>query len=546
MSPAGRYLTASFFVAALLLRLLLLSLRGPFLEFDETYYLLIARSLLEGHGYQMNGLPQVAFPPLPAFLYALLGLIWHDMVQAGRLAAALMGAALIFPVGALARRSFGSAAGPIAEGLVVVMPTLMTFAPVPRTYAESLYFGPEPLYLLLFCCAGLALARAFAEGSAAMAAFCGLLAGLTYLTRNEAIAFAPLAALLLLASPRRAVAVPAFLAAFIAVGIHYPIYLHEVSGHWSLSGKVASAVLIREAVSRKVLDDDQRPFEALHYSLDERGAAMRSSYWGHDPAAPPSVSDAALLGISMETMLSNARVVLTRMLPTILPWSIWPLALVGLVFSGIKSPRAGPERPAALLALAAMIVPSLLVCLLLFVEPRHHLYLVPVALVFAAGGIDRIVSIPPLRHVLVRGTLLGALFATLLWTSIQPLVRPAGMEETRRDSERIQMVGARLDTMLPAGEPIMSWHPAIAWHAHRPWFVLPADRLPRIAAYAAGRGVRTIVFETQVHGPPPGGDPGIPFTVFRLEAIPAEALAAGRFELRKIEEDSLLALYRVE
>lgn len=91
----------------------------------------------------------------------------------------------------------------------------------------------------------------------------------------------------------------------------------------------------------------------------------------------------------------------------------------------------------------------------------------------------------------------------------------------------------------------MSWHPAVAWYAHHPWRVLPAEKFARIAAYAARHHVRMVVFETQVHGPPPGQSADVPFAVFRIDPMPLEALAAGQFDLRKVEQDALYALYVV-
>ena len=338
----------------------------------------------------------------------------------------------------------------------------------------------------------------------------------------------------------------AFLVALACVSIPYPIYLHSVTGHWSLSGKAASAVLIRESISRKVVDDDPRSFEALHYALDEEGVAMRSNYWGEDPSAPRAAAGAPVLGIAASEALANVRIAVGRMLPTILPWSIWPFVLIGLALSAVEFARAGPERVGALFALSGMIVPSVLVCLLLFVEPRHHLYLVPVATVFAAGGISWILSRPRSGSGALRILLPALLGGILLWGSVRQLGHAGEIEAARRTFAEIRRLGVRLGEDLPAGEPIMSWHPAVAWYAHRPWRVLPAERFARVAAYAARRGVSTIVFETQVHGPPPGQDAGVPFWVFRLASMTPETLAAGRFELRKAAQDPLYALYLVE
>jgi len=539
------------FVAALLLRLLLLSARGDFLEFDETFYLLIARSLVSGEGFRMNGLPQVAFPPLPALLDALLGLVFSNLVAASRVAAAALGAALVFPAAALARMAFGATEGRLAALLVAVMPSLMTFVPVHRSYAGSLYFGPEPLYVFLFTCAGLLLARAAASIRAADALAAGLVAGLTYLARNEAISFIPAAvALLLGAGAHRLRKTAAFLGAAAIAAAPYPLYLHGVTGEWSFSGKTGSAVLIRESIARKVSQDDPARFEALHYALDESGRSMKSSYWGFDPsAAAPSPGPGSLLDTSFEGMRQNLLIYFRRMLPTLLPWFLWPFVLAGCaaaVASVSRRPRtAGRDQCRAMLAMACMTVPSLAVCLLLFVEPRHHLYLVPLLCILCARGITIVLVHTPARAMAAARALVVLLTAGLLWTALHQLadLRDDGAE--LRYLESVRRMGEELRRMVPADDPIMSWHPAIAWYAERPWRVMPADKMARVAAYAIRRGAAVIVYETSVHGPPPGGEGRTPFTLVRLAPADPDQVQAGLFSLRRLDGGDLYETYEL-
>ncbi len=541
----------AIFVAALLLRLLLLSARGDFLEFDETFYLLIARSLVSGEGFRMNGLPQIAFPPLPALLDASLGLVFSNLVAASRVASAAIGAALVFPAAALARRAFGSAEGRLSALLIAVMPSLMTFVPIHRSYAESLYFGPEPLYVLLFACAGLILARAAATARPGDASAAGLMAGVTYLARNEAISFIPAAVMLLFSTGAgRLLRTASFLGAAAIVAAPYPLYLHEVTGDWSFSGKTGSAVLIRESIGHKVYEDDPAGFEALHYALDESGRSMKSSYWGFDSsAAASSPSPAALFDISFEGMRQNLAVYLTRMLPTLLPWFLWPFVLAGCVAavaSVLRRPRsAGRDQCRAMLAMACMTAPSLAVCLLLFVEPRHHLYLVPLLCILCARGITIVIGRTPARAKAAAWALVVLLTASLLWTTLHQLVALREDGADLRYMESVRRMGEELNRTLPAGDPIMSWHPAIAWYADRPWRVMPADQIARVAAYAIRRGAAVIVYETSVHGPPPGGEGRAPFTLVRLADADPDQVQAGRFSFRRIDVGDLYDTYEL-
>ena len=525
--------------------------RGDFLEFDETFYLLIARSLLAGDGLTMNGLPQIAFPPLSALVDAGLGLLSKNLLVISRVASCLMGAATIFPAAALARRAFGDTERILTALLVAVMPSLITFVPVGRTYAESLYFGPEPLYVLLFLAAGLWLARASADRRPRDAALGGLLAGLTYLTRNEAVSFiAAGAALLAFSAKRRWLLALVFAGAAAVAAMPYLIYLHEVTGAWTLSGKTGSAVLIRESIVSKVRDGDPTAFEALHYGLSEDGTAMRSSYWGFDAAAGGSTAgESALFDVTFSSALENAEIYLTTMLPILIPWALWPFALVGTIHALTR--RGGTSEfdrahHGAMWSLLAMLVPSLTVCLLLFVEPRHHLYLVPLLAILSAHGFAWTASAvgPRLRRFVWGAAAL--VIAGLLGLTLSQLVLARRQPAELEYAGAIRRMGEAISRTLPPEEPIMTWHPALAYYADRPWRVMPSASLARIASYAARRNVRYLVFETAVSGPPPGGDPATPFSLVQIGGMTPERIAAGGFTLRRIESGPLFASFAME
>jgi hypothetical protein len=81
--------------------------------------------------------------------------------------------------------------------------------------------------------------------------------------------------------------------------------------------------------------------------------------------------------------------------------------------------------------------------------------------------------------------------------------------------------------LLPPDQPIMSWHPAVAFYARRPWRVMPSSTPRELAAYAVAHGLHLIVYETAVHGVPPGGDPGVPFTLLEIPEAPSATAPRG-------------------
>jgi hypothetical protein len=73
---------------ALLVRAVLLAVRGDYVVYDEGYYLLLARSLRAGQGFALNGLPHVALSPLEPLLVAALSVFGTGEIFVSRLIAA--------------------------------------------------------------------------------------------------------------------------------------------------------------------------------------------------------------------------------------------------------------------------------------------------------------------------------------------------------------------------------------------------------------------------------------------------------------------------
>jgi hypothetical protein len=101
-------------------------------------------------------------------------------------------------------------------------------------------------------------------------------------------------------------------------------------------------------------------------------------------------------------------------------------------------------------------------------------------------------------------------------------------------------VGAYLERHLPADSIVMSWHPAVAIWAARPWRVLPYDSFERIAAYARHEGAAAVVFSS--FEPSPIRRPPRPFTI----VLPGAGTASGsEVQLEPVDETPLLFVGRL-
>lgn len=135
MKPRACLWLAVALVAAA--RLFLLSQRGDYLGYDESYYILLARNIFSGHGYTLNGLPHASFPPLTPLCIGLFSLLFGNAVFASRFISAVAGALLILPVFALARELAGDRAARVSALIVALMPSLNDFMNLGRQIGRA-------------------------------------------------------------------------------------------------------------------------------------------------------------------------------------------------------------------------------------------------------------------------------------------------------------------------------------------------------------------------------------------------------------------------
>jgi len=561
----GRRRLAVVVVAALLARLVLLVLRGDYIVYDEGYYLLLARSLRAGHGFALNGLPHVALSPLQPVLVAAISLVGLPDLWVSRLLGAVCGALLPLPVAAIARRAGVSPGGTLlAAALTAAAPALMSFVPFFPGRTWNLYFGSEPLFLLLVFAATAGAMRA-AEGArwpvwAAVGACC---AG-AFLARGEGLIVAPLIMAMLLAltlARRRAELRRWAVAALVALALATPYlgYLRAMLGRWALSGRVQSrgapaapaAPTPREqggsALDAFIWGGDAEALFRAHYRLTPDGSRMQSEYWGIRRDAAPLVAPAvrpetaaARSAMPSPSSAPGAPPSLVRRfargLSVVMPWWFVALGAVGWVVGRRALRRAW--------WLGAAVLSALLPAIVAYVEPRSLLPLVPVA----AIGLALLWDAAAIRLDGARGSAaLRAGAIVLVVLCVVPVVRD-GWEARGRSAPLQQLagaqraVGALLGSRLPADALVMSWHPALAIWSGRNWRVLPDEPLGRVVPYARAIGVSAIVFSR--FQPSPLADPPRPFTVLLVDDT-TRVPSSGNVRLAAVEDTPLMLVARL-
>jgi 4-amino-4-deoxy-L-arabinose transferase-like glycosyltransferase len=550
-------------VGALALRVVLLLARGDYIVYDEGYYLLLARSLRAGTGFTLNGLPHVALSPLQPVLVALASAAGAPDLWASRVLAALCGALLVFPVAALARLAGGERAVLPAAVLAAVSPALMSFVPFFPGRSWNLYFGSEPLFLLLAFGAVACAVRA-ESGSWRWSLAGGALAALAYLTRLEGAVLAGVLLVVLaarLALRRGSAAAWGRLALAAAAGVlvaaPYLVYLHRELGRWALSGRVQAATgpsggespsAVEGArsggqiLSGFVWQGESDAFLRALNGLDASGTRMASQYWGvrhagataaaaHVAGSRQPADSAGAPGASMHR---TALRVWWEGIGAVVPWWLLAIALVGLAMGLTQAlPWVFPLAVCALL-------PSMLT----YVEPRSLLPLAPLAAIYAGVALARLGARAPTRMAGAATALLPGVVALALarpavrdgvqaWNQMTPLQQVASARRA---------VGEYVAGHLPADATVMSWHPAVAVWAGRPWRVLPYDSFERIMAYARTEGAAAVVFSRFEPSPIP--TPPRAFTIV-LPGAGTAAAGGGRVQLQPVDETPLLFVGRL-
>ncbi len=543
---------------ALVLRLLLLVARGDYIIYDEGYYLLLARSLAAGDGFTLNGLPHVALSPLQPVVVAGLALLGLPDLWASRLLAAAAGAALVFPVAALARRWGGARAAVPAAVFVATAPALLSFVPF-RSGQWNLYFGSEPLFLLLGTSLMVAAIRAVDTGTWRAWAALGTLSALAFLTRLEgAVLGAATGAVAVgfLAAGRRWRELPragVALSAGLLVALPYFAYLRSTLGRWTVSGRVQAAsgplsvpsadvvkARRRDALQSFVWGGDREALWRALYSLDPSGTRMRSQYWGVAPAQERAASAPEVARRSAEEAVATEspdpplpplwRQIL-RALWVDLAWWLVVLGVAGLFFLR--------QRAQALAWLAAPAATVIVPAVLAYVEPRAMLIVVPIAC--ALSGVAVAADVRQLesrlrRRIVTAGVLLllapAAVDLVRAWPQRTPLQQAAAARRA---------VGAYLGAHLDSADRIVSWHPALAVWAKRDWRVLPYDSLAPIVRYARAQQARVLVFST--FDPSPLRDPPRAFTVVLLDA--GSGSGHGDIRLEQVDATPLVLVGRL-
>ena len=175
------YAFVAIMVVSVVLRVAVLRV-DRVVRWDEPDYLMAGRSLFTGQGYAVSGVPELHYAPLFPVAAGLLYPITHDMKLNSDICFVVFGTLALLPFYGLTRRLFGVRVAVVATAFLCVFPPLTASVPFWGTMLE-------PLYLLLIYSALYATWRAWEGQSSAPYLAAGVLFGLAYLTKPEAVVY---------------------------------------------------------------------------------------------------------------------------------------------------------------------------------------------------------------------------------------------------------------------------------------------------------------------------------------------------------------------
>lgn len=478
---------AAIVLAALVLRLIWAA-PARSVRWDEADMLALARNLLLGAGYQIQGPPELHWPPAAPYLAALAMLagvaadraltVWHVLAGA-------LGCGLLF---GLASDVTGNwRVGGLAGLLLAVSPAVAVW---------PLYWGSngEALFLAFLLAGQWATWRMLRGRDAWLAGLAGGSAfAAAYLVRPEGLLYwlLFLGVAVLVALRRRAGwrAIVLYTLTFALLALPYVLYLRQATGLLLVSGKTGITTTLGAAIT------DQGS------ALGEDAGSVLDSTGGEILWLSMEQFDAGLLdSVRSDPALAARRLARNLLaIPDLLLGELAGPLILGLALLGLVARPWSRETTLRQGFWLASLIP-LAVVPLFHVSGRLLTPLVPVLAVWAAEGMLavadwlRATAAPWPRWRPLATVLLVAGLAVVLMNGVwsqrsASLTGQASLFPSHRDAG-IWLAGASRD-----GEPIMTRNTEIGLYAGRPQVALPNATWEEIVAYGAARDARYLVID---------------------------------------------------
>ncbi|MEP6901083.1 MAG: glycosyltransferase family 39 protein [Actinomycetota bacterium] len=474
---------------------------------DGIYYAILGKKIISGDIY---GGISAYWSPLYSFLIGISSLFFQDLEFAGRFVSVVAGTLLIFPAYFLIRNFYGRRSAYLGTILLVIHPSLIL---------SSTWVMTESLYALIFTTAILIGSYALRHGKKRFFFIIGLLFGAAYLTKPESLAFIGLFFVLTAGAKffrrnlqfRRLIAgYLLLLSGFAVFFLPYVVFLHQKTGHWTISQKLLSNVPSFDSG------------KGLLKLTDNGQITMRDRLFGdvYDPENQPTVNQPTVnqpivnqpliasappesphsrfgIGQLISKTFDNLKKQVREHIPAILPYPFILLAIIGLFFRHWTKRRTAKE-----IYLFSFVACTFIGYALTVIELRYLFTIIPILIGWASFGI---VGFSNFVSTTVSGFLKTNRKVNPIWLQIFILITLAAFlkplfssqykpEELQNVPFEEKQAGLWLKHRISQPSLIMASNATSAFYAEAKHIYVPDEEFSVVLEYAKRKKVDYLVF----------------------------------------------------
>jgi 4-amino-4-deoxy-L-arabinose transferase-like glycosyltransferase len=494
-------------LVAAILRLSLLLVNGvdSIVFSGEANYARLGQNLVTGGGYHnMVGQPDLFKPPLFPLTVGVVYLLVGDLVLAGHLVAFTSGLLLLPATYFVARVLFDRRVGLVSALLVAVFPELIRASTVVRS---------EAMYVTLLFVSMYAGYRTAIDPSKTRHLLVGVLFGLCYLVRPQAVGFVVLGAIvtagLIYRRNRerpvwkvagRLASVGLQPLAFMVVASPYLYFLYRESGRFTFGTKTTKNIVQGEV--RAGQSTTGLAHERLVNGLVEGTNVTRGQYLvEHGPSLVEYVTEAPLAIV--RRYLLNLGELYYEVLPRLLPVSLFVLLGAALLVRERGLPR--PDWRAYLYF--SIVLYPLAVLPIFYVTTRFIVPLVPFVLLLVAVGTVTAVRVVHGKLSSVHDAVnrrrtwlvVGGIVALLVFPQV--ITYFPFFPGSYTASPEHKSAGEWLGANSASDAVVMERNSMVSFYAGRESQGLPYENFSRIMTYADNHSVDYLVFSERYAAP---------------------------------------------
>jgi hypothetical protein len=446
------YLVIGAVVSGLLLSLAAAA-RSAGVFADSYEYIQSGLTLVSGQGYKsMSGDNQLWFPPFYPLLIGTTNLLLHNPILSARLVALVASVASIVLFYFVVRFLLPGAPAVTATWLYALLPL--------RVYVSGMAMSENVFALLVFAAVLLWLVSI---RRAVLGLACGVIFGLAYLTRPEALVVLLIVAAATLVSALRQRAKEQWLrgvllcAGFAIILFPYACYLKSISGRWQMTGKLGINLAIADA----------SPNGIVWERLPSLSADDRTVGFARQPLALKTIAKRFARNLHSELAL--------------LPEMISPFLLV-CIGLGLLALSRSPHRPQVVITCLAFAGSAFLFPFF-YIEERMLVVILASLILLTAPAFDACTS--SMHNVSPRlAQVLLALTALWMLAAIAERVRGGNRSSANNIAPLVSALQNRADIPGPILGNGLTLTRAVAFATGRSFLRLPWAPQVRVLHYA--------------------------------------------------------------